>query len=82
MLWSQTWDHLSLFSWKMGRHLHRPQCFLLNVCIFGCARSSLLCARLSLLVASGSYSLDGVCGLLIAVASLVVVHGLRGTWAQ
>ena len=77
----QTWDHLSLF-WKMERHLHRPQCFLLYLFIFGCARSSLLCTRLSLVVASGSCCLDGVRGLLLAVASLVVVHGLQGTWAQ
>ena len=40
------------------------------VFIFGCAGSSLL-DGLSLVAARGSYSLVVVCGLLIAVASLV-----------
>ena len=43
--------------------------------MFGCAGSSLLHARaFSLVVASRGYSLVGVHGLLIAVASLVAVH--------
>ena len=43
--------------------------------IFGCVGSSLL-RGLSLVAASGGYSLFAVCGLLIEVASLVVEHGL------
>ena len=42
--------------------------------IFGCVGSSLL-RGLSLAVASGDCSLVAVCGLLIAVASLVAEHG-------
>ena len=39
--------------------------------------------RLSLVVASGGYSLRcGVCGLLVAVAPLVTEQGLQGTWAS
>lgn len=38
-----------------------------------CTESSLLC-RLSPVAASRSYSLIGVCGLLIAVTSLVMGH--------
>ena len=38
--------------------------------------------RLSLVVASGSYSPVAGRGLLVAVASLVVEHRLQGTWAQ
>ena len=49
---------------------------------FGLCSVVIASTRLSLVVATGSYSLDGVCGLLTAVASLVVVHGLQGTWAQ
>ena len=37
---------------------------------------SLHCCGLSLVAASGGYSLIVVCGLLIAVASLVAEHGL------
>ena len=47
--------------------------------IFGCAGSLLLCC-LFLVVASRGYSLVAVCGLLIAVASLVAQHGLWGMW--
>ena len=36
----------------------------------------------SLVVANGGYSLAVVCGFLIAVASLVVEQGLRGTQAS
>ena len=45
--------------------------FIYLLIIFGCAGSSLL-LRLSLVEASGGYSLLVVCGLLVAVASLVV----------
>ena len=38
--------------------------------------------RLSLVAASGGYSLVVVHGLLIALASLVAEHGLWGTWAS
>ena len=39
--------------------------------------------RLSLVAASGGYSLVAVQGLLIVVvASLVVEHGLQGVWAS
>ena len=37
---------------------------------------------LSLAVASGGYSLVAVHGILIVVASLVVEHGLQGTWTS
>ena len=37
---------------------------------------------LSLLVASGGYSLAVLHGILIAVASLVMEHGLWGTWTS
>ena len=37
---------------------------------------------LSLVVASGGYSLISGCGLLIAVASLVAEDGLQGMWAS
>ena len=37
---------------------------------------------LSLVAVSGGYSLIEVCGLLIAVASLVAKHGLLGSWAS
>ena len=45
--------------------------FIYLLIIFGCAGSSLL-LRLSLVEASGGYSLLMVCGLLVALASLVV----------
>ena len=38
--------------------------------------------RLSLVAASGGYSLVAVCSILIAVASLVVWHRLQGMWAS
>ena len=38
--------------------------------------------RLSLVAASGGYSLVLVLELLIAVASLIAKHGLQGTWAS
>ena len=44
--------------------------------VFGYAGSSLLCRLFSLALGSGSYSLIGVCRLLIAVASLVVEQRL------
>ena len=50
--------------------------FLKHTFIFGCTRSSWLCAGFSLVVASRIYSLVAVRGLLIAVASLVAEHGL------
>ena len=49
-----------------------PRCFC-----FGCTGSLLLGAGFSLAVASRSYSLAEVCGLLIAAASLVSEHGLQ-----
>ena len=50
---------------------------------FWLCRSSLLCG-LSLVAVNGDYSLTVVCGLLIAMASLLVEHGLRscGAWAE
>ena len=50
--------------------------FLKHTVIFGCTRSSWLCAGFSLVVASRIYSLVAVRGLLIAVASLVAEHSL------
>ena len=49
--------------------------------IFGCVGSSLLLRKLSL-VAIGGYCPVLVCGLLIAVTSLVVERGLSGCGAQ
>ena len=40
------------------------------------------CAVFSLVSASRGYSLIVACGLLVAVASLVVEHCLQDTWAQ
>ena len=52
------------------------------VVIFGCAGSLLLCVGSCLVAVSTGYSLVGMCGLLTAVASLVVVHRLWGTGAS
>ena len=49
---------------------------VLNLLIFGCAGSSLLCG-LSPVVVSGGYSSVAVWGLLIAVASLVAEQALE-----
>ena len=40
------------------------------------------CRGFSLVVVSGPYSLAVMCGLLMAVASVVAGHGLQGTWAS
>ena len=40
------------------------------------------CTGFSLVVVSGDYSLVAMCGLLTAVDSLVLEHGLYGAWAQ
>ena len=50
--------------------------------ICGCSGSSLLSAGFSLVAASGGPSLVAVCRFLIAVAFLVVEHGLQGTLAS
>ena len=50
-------------------------CISFYLFIYGCAGLLLLC-RLSLVAASRGYSLVAVCGLLIAVASLIAEHGL------
>jgi len=44
--------------------------------IFGCSGFFVAACRLSLVTASGGYSLVAMHGLLIAVASLVAEHGL------
>ena len=49
--------------------------------IYGCAGSSLL-HGLSLVGASGGYSLVAMHGLLIMGASLGGVHGLQSVWAS
>ena len=49
--------------------------------MLGCAGPSLLC-RLSLVAASRGHSLAAVCGLLTAVASLVLEQGLQGPQAS
>ena len=46
-----------------------------------CAGSSLLCGLFSRCGEHG-LSLVAVCGLLIAVASLVAEHRIQGTWAS
>ena len=51
------------------------KCNFVYLFIFGCA-GSLFVQGLSLVVASRGYSLVAGCGLLMAVASLVVEHGL------
>ena len=40
------------------------------------------CTDFFLIAASGSYSLAEVCRLLIALASLIAMHGLQGVWAS
>ena len=63
---------------------HRTVLFkkkIIYLFIFGCAGSSLP-HGLSLVVASTAYCVVVVCGLLIAVASLVVEHRLWGAWAS
>ena len=49
--------------------------FLINLFIFGCA-GSLLLWGFYIVAMNGGYSRVSVCGLLIAVASLVADHGL------
>lgn len=52
------------------------------VCLFvGCARSLLLCAGFSLVVARGGSSLVLAHRRLTAGAPLVSEHGLQATWA-
>ena len=57
--------------------------FQQSIClfIFGCAGSSLPCGLFSGCGQWG-YSLVVVCGLLIAVASLVTEHRLQSSWAS
>ena len=50
--------------------------FFINLFIFGCIRSSLLHVGFSLVTASGGLLFIVVRRLLIAVASLVVEHGV------
>ena len=50
--------------------------FFKKLFIFGCTGSLLPCAGFSLVAASRGYSLVGVRGLLIVVASLVAEQGL------
>ena len=49
---------------------------------FGCARSALLCGFFSVVAASGGHSKAAVCGLLMAVASLVVERGILDSRAM
>ena len=60
---------------------HLKKLFL-HAFIFGCAGSVLLCVGFSLVAVSTGYSLVGVCRLLIAVASPIVVHRLWGNGAS
>ena len=53
---------------------------LINLFIFGCVGSSLLCAGFR--CSEQGLLFVAVCDLLIAVASLVAEHELQGTWAQ
>jgi len=50
--------------------------------IFGCSGSLLLREGFLLVAMRGAFSLVVVCGLLIAVASLVADHGLQSAWAS
>ena len=72
MLWLI--DEFVLVQPKSG-HFFFFLIYLFNLIIFGCIGSLLLHVGFSLVEASGSYSVV-VRGLLIAVASLVVEHGL------
>ena len=53
-----------------------PFIFLVFIYLFWLCWVSVAAHRRSLVVVSGGYSLVAVCGLLIAVVSLVVEHGL------
>ena len=55
--------------------------FKKDLFIFGCTGSSLLCGLLFSLVAVSGATLVSVCGLLIAVASLVAEHSLKAPGA-
>ena len=61
--------------------IYKHMYIILFIKTFDCAGSSLLC-WLSLAVASGSYSLVVVRGLLIEVASLISEYRLQGAWAS
>ena len=63
----QVWEILTILSsfFKKGIYL--------SLAVLGLS----CCVGFSLVVASGGYSLLAVCGLLIAVASLVVEHRLQ-----
>ena len=57
--------------------------FLIFIYLFLAAQGLCCCVGFSLVVASGGYSLVSVHGLLlIAVASLLVEHGLEAHWLQ
>ena len=67
--------HTAPFEGRLNCYFFKQDCLF----IFGCA-GSLLVRGLSLVAASGGYSLTVVRGLLIAVASLVAEHGLQEHW--
>ena len=52
------------------------------VCLFLAVLCLSCCSGFSPAAVSGSYSLDAVCGLRIAVASLAAEHRLQGTGAS
>ena len=51
--------------------------FFFNIYLFLAVQGVCCCAVFALVVASGGYSFVAVCRLLIALASLVVEHGLQ-----
>ena len=63
----QVWEILTILSSFFIKGIY------LSLAVLGLS----CCVGFSLVVASGGYSLRAVCGLLIAVASLVVEHRLQ-----
>ena len=51
--------------------------FFFNIYLFLAVQGVCCCAVFALVVATGGYSFVAVCRLLIALASLVVEHGLQ-----
>ena len=70
----QVWEILTILSLFFFKKLF----IYLSLAVLGLS----CCVGFSLVVTSGGYSLVAVCGLLIAVASLVVEHRLQAHGLQ
>ena len=62
---------------RLGNLQARRILFFFNIYLFLAVQGVCCCAVFALVVASGGYSFVAVCRLLIALASLVVEHGLQ-----